>query len=285
MYKKRSKIKEIKGDIMKSILFVLKENIANLYRIKSITKYELKSDVRDTKLGFLWNILSPSIQIFTFWIVFGIGIRSGQDVKGVAFLPWMIVGMMVWFFVSPCITQGVGCIYSKRNIITKMKFPVSILPTTVVAKELINHLFMVGIVVVLLLVLGFKPSIYWLGCIYDMFCAFCFCIALNTITSVLNMFTRDVSKLVKALMRMLLYLTPILWTLEKIEKSHALLATLLKLNPLFYIVEGYRESFFYQTTFMNHPTLTIYFWVVTIAMYCLGSWLMYKFKSRFIDMM
>ena len=73
--------------------------------------------------------------------------------------------------------------------------------------------------------------------------------------------------------------------LEKIEKSHALLATLLKLNPLFYIVEGYRESFFYQTTFMNHPTLTIYFWVVTIAMYCLGSWLMYKFKSRFIDMM
>ena len=74
-------------------------------------------------------------------------------------------------------------------------------------------------------------------------------------------------------------------TLEKIEKSHALLATLLKLNPLFYIVEGYRESFFYQKTFMNHPTLTIYFWVVTIAMYCLGSWLMYKFKSRFIDMM
>jgi len=75
---------------MKSILFVLKENLENLYRIKSITKYELKSDVRDTKLGFLWNILNPTIQIFTFWIVFGIGIRSGKDVGGIAFLPWMI---------------------------------------------------------------------------------------------------------------------------------------------------------------------------------------------------
>jgi len=270
---------------MKSILFVLKENLENLYRIKSITKYELKSDVRDTKLGFLWNILNPTIQIFTFWIVFGIGIRSGKDVGGIAFLPWMIVGMMVWFFVSPCITQGVGCIYAKRNIITKMKFPVSILPTTVVLKELINHLVMVGIIIILLLCLGFKPSIYWLGSLYYMFCAFCFCIALNTITSVLNMFTRDVAKLVKACMRMLLYLTPILWTLDKINQTHPLLAGLLKMNPLYYIVEGYRESFFYGIAFFEHPHLTLYFWIVTIGMYCLGSVLMYKFKSRFIDMM
>lgn len=278
-------MKEIKVVIMKSILFVLKENLENLYRIKSITKYELKSDVRDTKLGFLWNILNPIIQICTFWIVFGIGIRSGKDVDGVAFLPWMIVGMTVWFFVSPCITQGVGCIYAKRNIITKMKFPVSILPTTVVTKELFNHLVMLAIIMVFLLCLGFQPSLYWLQSIYYMVCAFCFCIALNTITSVLNMFTRDISKLVKACMRMLLYLTPILWTLDKINVSHPQLAFLLKMNPLYYIVEGYRESFFYQVAFYGHYKLTLYFWVVTIVMYCVGSWLMYKFKSRFIDMM
>ena len=270
---------------MESLLFVLRENIKNLYRIKSITKYELKSDVRDTKLGFLWNILSPAIQIFTFWIVFGIGIRSGQDVKGIPFLPWMIVGMIVWFFVSPCITQGVGCIYSKRNIITKMKFPVSILPTTVVLKELVNHLIMVGIIAVLLIVLGFMPNIYWLQIIYYMFCTFCFCISLNLITSVLNMFTRDISKLVKSLMRMLLYLTPILWTLDKVEAMYPMLALLLKLNPLYYVVEGYRQSIFYGIPFFQNMGLTLYFWGVTIAMYCVGSWLMYKFKSRFIDMM
>ena len=270
---------------MKSIFFVLQENFANLYRIKSITKYELKSDVRDTKLGFLWNILSPAIQIFTFWIVFGIGIRSGQEVHGIEFLPWMIVGMMVWFFISPCITTGVGCIYAKRTIIMKMKFPVSILPTTVVLKELVNHLVMVVIIGLLLLVLGFQPSIYWLQIFYYMFCAFCFCISLNLITSVLNMFTRDISKLVKSLMRMLLYLTPILWTLDKIEQTHQFLATLLKMNPLYYIVEGYRESIFYGISFYQHPLLTIYFWAITIGMYCVGSWLMFKFKSRFIDMM
>ena len=57
------------------------------------------------------------------------------------------------------------------------------------------------------------------------------------------------------------------------------------MNPLYYIVEGYRESIFYGISFYQHPLLTICFWAITIGMYCVGSWLMYKFKSRFIDMM
>lgn len=270
---------------MKSVFFVIKENVVNAYRIFSIAKYELKSDVRDTRLGILWNFLNPIIQLFTFWLVFGIGIRSGRSVGTVSFLPWMVVGMTVWFFISPCITQGVGCIYSKRNIITKMKFPVSILPTTIVVKELFNHICFLAIIMGLLLVRGHVPNIYWFGVFYYMLCAFCFCVALNMITSVLNMFTRDVSKLVKACMRMLLYLTPILWTMEKMESFSKTLVYALKMNPLYYIVEGYRDSLFFQIPFWEHPAQTMYFWLLVIVMFTIGSILMYKFKSRFIDMM
>ena len=38
-------------------------------------------------------------------------------------------------FISPCITNGANAIYAKRNVITKMKFPVSVLPATVVGKN------------------------------------------------------------------------------------------------------------------------------------------------------
>lgn len=270
---------------MKSVYFVLKENIVNFYRTISIARYELMGDLRDTKLGFLWNLLNPMIQLFTFWIVFGIGIRGGRAVGHISFLPWMVVGMTVWFFVSPCITQGVNCIYSKRNIITKMKFPVSILPATIVFKELFNHFCTFGVVLAILIVRGHVPTIYWLGCIYYMVAAICFCIALNMITSVLNMFTRDVKKLVNALMRMLLYMTPILWTMETMEIAHPMLVKVLKLNPLYYIVEGYRGSLFFKDPFWNHPVQTMYFWGLVIIMYMVGCTLMYKFRSRFIDMM
>lgn len=270
---------------MKSVFFVIKENVVNFYRTVSIARYELLSDMRDTKLGLLWNFLNPIIQLFTFWLVFGIGLRNGRSVGTISFLPWMVVGMTVWFFVSPCITHGVGCIYAKRNIITKMKFPVSILPTTIVMKELFNHICMLVLILGILVYRGHIPNMYWFGVLYYMFCAICFCIALNMITSVLNMFTRDVAKLVKALMRMLLYLTPILWTLENIKGYSEVLLYILKMNPLYYIVEGYRGSLFFQDPFYNHPAQTMYFWSVVIIMFVIGSVLMYKFRRKFIDMM
>ena len=118
-----------------------------------------------------------------------------------------------------------------------------------------------------------------------MFATVCFCISLNMITSVLNMYTRDVKKLVNATMRMLLYMTPILWTMETMAIEHPRLVMLLKLNPLYYIVEGYRGCLFFKDIFWHHPTQTMYFWGLVLAMFTIGCILMYKFRSRFIDMM
>ncbi len=270
---------------MKSVLFVLKENFSNIYRTLSIVRYELKSDIRDTQLGYAWNILNPLIQLFTFWLVFGIGIRNNQSVGPVSFLPWMVVGMTVWFFVSPSITKGVGCIYNKRNIISKMKFPTSILPVTIVLQELINHVVMMCIVIGILIGRGHIPNTHWFIVVYYMFCAFCFCVSFNMITSVLNMISRDVKKLVVACMRMLLYLTPILWTLDMLSMHHPMIAIVLKMNPLFYIVEGYRGSLFFMDSPLNHPAQTTFFWAVVLVMFVIGSILMYKFRTKFIDML
>lgn len=270
---------------MKSVFFVLKENITNFYRIVSIAKYELLADMRDSKLGIFWNIANPLIQIATFWFVFGIGIRKGRGVGTISYLPWMVVGITVWFFVSPCITKGVNCIYEKRNIITKMKFPVSILPATVVLKELFNHVIMICIIMFILVVRGHQPNLMWLQIIYYTFCAMCFSISLGMITSVLNMFTRDVKKLVQACMRMLMYLTPILWTLDNLSGQYEKFQVIMKANPLYYIVEGYRSSLFFNDSFLNHPAQTVFFWGVVIVMFVIGSNLMYRFQHKFIDML
>lgn len=271
---------------MKAAYYVLKENIINFYRTISIAKYELLADMRESRLGLFWNIANPLIQLFTFWLVFGIGLRGGRAVGRISYLPWMLVGMTAWFFISPCITQGVNCIYNKRNIITKMKFPISILPATITFKELFNHLIMLGIILTLLIIRGHHPNIYWLWLIYYVFCAICLTISLSMLTSVLNMFTRDVKKLVLAFMRMLMYLTPILWTMEKIEGSYPMLVTIMKANPLYYIVEGYRGSiFFNKNPLIDHPVQTLFFWGVVIILYLIGSNLMYKFKMKFIDML
>lgn len=271
--------------MFKSIKYVLQENFTNKYRIYSISKYELLGDMRDSKLGLFWNFAHPFIQVLTYWFAFGI-VFNRKDVTQfgvtIPYIYWMIGGMVVWFFMSPCITNGCNAIYSKSNVITKMKFPVSILPATVVLKELFNHFCNMVILVGVFAVGGYFPSVHWLGLIYYCFCAVIFAISLSMTTSVLNMMARDTRKMVLAFMRLLLYLTPILWDMKNL--SHKL-QIIMKINPVYYIVQGYRDCFFFHKGFMFYSKSMLAFWVITIALFVFGSTMMYKFKHRFIDMM
>lgn len=263
-----------------SLKYVLNENFKNIYRIFSIAKYELISENRDSKLGILWKVLNPTIQIFTYWFAFGLGIRQGNDVNGIKFFYWMIAGLAVWFFISPCITAGVNSIHKKKKIITKMKFPISILPTMVVLKETFNHLCMLAIVYIILLFGGIKPNITNLQIIYYIICIIAFSISLAMITSTLNMFTRDVKKIVQVSIRMLLYATPILWTMEKMP---IMLQNIMKYNPIYFVVEGYRNSLFYHEPLFSNLNEHIFFWILVFIMFFIGSKLMYSFRHKYID--
>ncbi len=266
--------------MFKSAGFVLKENFKNFYRTISISKYELLAEMRDSKLGLFWNFASPAIQVFTYWFVFGY-VFQRKAVDGFPFLIWLLGGIVVWFFISPCITDGCSAIYSKTDIITKMKFPVSILPLVVVLKKLFNQACLFVIVVAVFAVCGYFPTVYWFGLIYYTFCAILFAFALTLTTSVLNMFARDVKKLITSCMRLLFYFTPILWSADRLPHW---MQRVISCNPIYYIVQGFRDCFFYHKGFLEYGWSMSWFWGITLLLFFVGSFMMYKFKTRFIDM-
>lgn len=270
-----------------SIKYVLKENLTNYYRIYSIARYELLADMRDSKLGIFWKFAYPLIQVLTYWFAFGLLFeRNAIKYNGmvIPYIYWMLGGMCVWLFMSPCITGGCSAIFSKTNVITKMKFPVSILPATVIMQELFNHLCILVIVVIVLCIGGYYPTIHWLGLIYYLFAAVLFSISLSMTTSVLNMLARDTKKAVLAFMRLLLYMTPILWNVKRLDTLPHFVRVIIKANPIYYIVQGYRDCFFYHEGFMYYKNSMIAFWICTLILFVIGSHIMYKFKYKFIDM-
>lgn len=269
--------------MLKSVKYVLTENFTNLYRIFSISKYEILSDARDSKLGMFWNFANPAIQVLTYWLVFGLIMPGRSSADGIPYICWLLGGIVVWFYISPCITNGCNAIFSKKDIITKMKFPVSILPATAVLRELFSHFCLMIFLFILFMFFGFYPSLHWLGLIYYLFCAIIFSISLSMTTSVFNMLARDTRKLILACMRLLLYLTPVLWSPDKLN-NHPLLAFLMKFNPINYIVQGYRDCFFFHEGIFAYAIDGIFFWMITIALFVIGSMMMYKFKHKFMDM-
>lgn len=140
------------------------------------------------------------------------------------------------------------------------------------------------ILILALFVGGYYPSIHWLGLFYYLFCAVIFSISLSMTTSVLNMIARDTRKLVLACMRLLLYLTPVLWNLKQLKSSPRWVTLIMKANPIYYLVQGYRDCFFYHNGFFFYYKQAIVFWIITIILFVFGSYMMYKFKRKVIDL-
>lgn len=263
-----------------SISYVIKEYANNIYRIISIARYEIISANRDSKLGILWNILNPLIYILTYWFVFGMGIRNNQPVNGVPYLHWMLAGLIVWFFMSGCIRKGSNAIQSKLNILEKIKFPVSILPGTIVVSEIVEHIIMLVLLYVFLIFQGFKPNINNLQIIYYLLCSMIFCISFGLAFSVLSILVKDIKKIIPAALRLLMFITPILWTTENLPSWSQVI---MKCNPIYYVVDGYRRSLFAIPSYSLNVYDTVIFWVITIGLFVLGCVLMHKYRYKFID--
>ena len=145
---------------------------------------------------------------------------------------------------------------------------------------------MLIITFVALILSGWYPNLNWLWIIYYMFCAFMLGEAISLVLSVLTMLWRDVKKFISSIMRMLMYFSPILWDCHfKPDVPFAsILNKLVKVNPVYYIIQGYRDAVFYGRNVFDHPAITLYFWCLVFAIFALGCFLMYTFKKKFIDM-
>ena len=120
--------------------------------------------------------------------------------------------------------------------------------------------------------------------IYYTFCMAVLVCGLIYITSPIVVFFRDLSQIVNIVLQIGIWLTPIMWNYETIHFSPVVMM-LLKLNPMFYIVQGYRDAFINKVGFWEHLGLTGYFWVFALVMLWIGKKVFYRLKPHFADVL
>ncbi len=272
---------------MKSVITVIKEQIEHFYLVKRLSLYELKSSNSNNYLGMAWEIINPLIQILIYWFVFGYGIRQRNEIPlengmEVPFIHWMLAGIILWFFFYQSTIKGSKSIYSRLRMLSKMNFPMSVIPNYIIFSQLYIHLVMWFITVVIMQISGYPINFYYLQFVYFLFATFIFIFALALVTSTLSTIIRDVHMFLNATLRMLLYLSPILWQISGIDDPF--IQTIMKINPLYYLIEGYRAGFFgLGWYFIENWEYTLYFWAVTGMLLIIGSTIHVKFRRHFID--
>jgi len=268
--------------IFRSVYDVIREVWQNRARMMRIVLFDIKIENRNFYLGTFWKILSPLIQLGTFWLVFGIGIRGGAPVDGHPFLVWMLAGLVPWFFINRGITLGAMSISGKAGMLFKIKYPISSVPVGTIALCLYDSAIMMGIMVVIYLFHGILPSIYWLNLIYYYFFAFIFLSSLALTTSVIVQLAKDFGRLISSLLQLLFFLTPILWVEGNIPSWAR---PLFVANPVRYVVTGFRYSMLYKSNFFERPLLMAFFWSMIVCILFLGCFLQRKYATRLVDWM
>ena len=145
---------------MHTIVEIIKDHIQYRQQIFKLAKADLVKTYRGAALGWAWAIIKPAVTIFVYWFTFQIGLRAGKEVEGFPFFLWLISGVIPWFYMSDMITGGTESIRKYSYLVTKMKFPISTIPTFFSISKFMVHLALLAIMIIIFIAMGYPPDIY-----------------------------------------------------------------------------------------------------------------------------
>lgn len=269
-------------------MFIIpKELFQSRELIWKLSKNDFKKRYAGSYLGFFWALVQPVVTVLMYWIVFdkvfqtrGQLAASGVEVPYVLYLT---AGLVPWFYFSEAITNGTNALLEYSYLVKKVVFNISILPIIKLVAATFIHLFFVVVLLVVAVFYGYYPNIYTTQVIYYSFCLFMLVLAMSYCTCAVTVFFRDLAQIINIGLQVGMWATPILWNIDMLNNST--LITFFKLNPLVYIVNGYRNAIYGDEWFFEHFYSSTYFWIFTVTLFCIGSLIFKRLKVHFADVL
>jgi len=251
--------------------------------IWKLSKNDFKSKYAGNYLGMFWAFVQPIVTVLVYWFVFAV-MRGdwGLDGNGYPFVLWLISGIVPWFFFSDALSQGTSALLSYEYLVKKVVFKISILPIIKVISAMFIHVFFVAFSLVLLSCYGFLPDLYTLQIVYFSICMFVLTLAISYITCSIVVFFRDLGQIISIALQVGIWITPIMWNIEVLPRY---LQIIFKLNPVFYVVDGFRMALLDKMWFWEHFYSTAYFWIFTVVCFLLGALIFKRLKVHFADVL
>lgn len=267
---------------LKNPWIIIKENLKNIKRTYEMSIKELNKKYSGAALGVIWALVKPMLFIFVYWFAISVGIRGGKDIGDHPFILWLISGIIPWFYISETLIYAGTSLRQNKHLITKMVYPISTIPTFRVLSQLYVHIAMTVITMIIFFINGHRPDVYYLQIFYYLACIFLFMTLTSWLTSALVVVSRDFEHLLKSITQMLFWMTPIIWPLVSLK---APLKYVIMLNPIYYFVKGYRDTFINKEWFFENINYTLYFWGVMSILALLGAFVFNKLKDEFADIL
>ena len=267
-------------------IFVLniKEHVGNMPQILQLSIADLKKTYTGAALGWAWAVIKPVVTIFVYWFAIAIGLRQNSNVGEVPYILWLITGIVPWFYMGDSITGGTECIRRYSYLVTKMKYPVTTIPTHTNLSRLFVHVIICFVVIGILWGFGFPPTIYLLQLPLYIIMMFLFMNAWSLFAGMVSAISKDFANLVKSLNIAVFWLSGILWNVENVS-DRKLVYGILMINPVTYICYGYRDCFIDKQWFFEEPVRLAAFFGWYAFFGILSLWAYKKLRKEIPDVL
>lgn len=254
--------------------------------IWKLAKNDFKKRYAGSYLGFVWALVQPVVTVVMYWIVFDkVFDTKSQLVAGgikVPYVLYLTAGLVPWFYFQEGLVNGTMALQEYNYLVKKVVFNISILPIIKLIAATFIHMFFMLILVVVSVGYGYFPSAYTLQLFYYSLCLFMLILAISYFSCAIVVFFRDLGQIINIALQIGMWATPILWDISVVPDG---MKPLFKLNPLVYIVEGFRNAIYGKLWFFEHFYSSTYFWIVTVMLFCFGSLIFKRLRPHFADVL
>lgn len=209
-----------------------------LQRLPFATEYSrsgIKAAHSETVFGQLWLVLNPLLLALVYYVLVEI-ISSAPG--GAERLEHIVAGIFVYYYFSGAVSAGAGSVVGAGRLILNMAFPRLLMPMAAVRTAFFRF---IPTVPVFLVIHAFVSGVWtWSMLLSLVFLAMLtlFSMGLTALMATLQVYFRDASSFLPYVMRIWLYLSPVLWFADE---APARFAPYMNLNPLFSLIGGWND--------------------------------------------
>ena len=251
--------------------------------IWKLAKNDFKKRYAGSYMGALWALAQPVVTVVMYYIVFDklMG-GAGRGVEDVPFVLFLTAGLVPWFYFNEALNNGTNALREYDYLVKKVVFKISILPIIKIIAATFIHVFFVAVLLIVAALYGYHPTIYTTQILYYSVCLFVFVLALCYTTCSIVVFFKDLTQIIGIALQIGIWATPILWNIDSAPEEWVVI---LKLNPLVYIVNGYRSAIYERSWFFEDFFSTMYFWIATVVLFGIGVAVFKRLKVHFADVL
>lgn len=250
--------------------------------IWKLAKNDFKKRFAGSYLGIVWALVQPLVTVGLYYVVFDILMSGASRTNEAPFVLFLTAGLVPWFFFSEALNNGTNAFREYDYLVKKVVFKVDILPVIKVTSAVFVHLFFVLVLLVVAAIYGYYPRLSMIQLPYYSICLYVLVLGLCYATGAICVFFKDILQIITILLQVGMWATPILWDMNAVGFTWV---KWLKINPLVYIVEGYRDSIYRGKWFYEDWLGTLYFWVATALIFLLGRVIFKRLKVHFADVL